>query len=447
MLYFNFKTPLVSDDYDYLYIFNGTLEDSTHRVESISDIFVSLKDHYKWFNGRLVDHFFVQLMMLCGKGVFNVINSVFYLLLGAVIYFLANGREKPRLGLFVFIEFLLFFFPSVWGETFLWLAGSCNYLWSALIALSYLLVFRMRLDSDSPKRGVAAAVPMFLFGFLAGWTNENLAPAVIASSVLFLILFKLCKIKLPVWGFTGLAGNILGFLPLINYSIVSLKNDNTSSLSFLSGFAGKLYPITVSFLKESAVLSAVCVILFFTACSFISFKSRKTGIIFIFTVFSFISLYICAAAKAYESRNFFFSQIALIVSAAVAASGIDYSVPALRKAAVGAFCIMFTAAVPGILNAYFEIKTFDALWNSRVQYIEQQKQIGNKELVFEIFEPEDRHCAVYKLRDIVRQAEGWPNISMAKYYGVEKIYGYKASDKSVFESIDSNEKIKQTIIN
>ena len=71
MLVLNFLTPMVSDDYAYCFSFVDW-----ERIESVGEIFPSMKMHREYANGRIVAHFFAQLFLLLPKAIFNVINAL-----------------------------------------------------------------------------------------------------------------------------------------------------------------------------------------------------------------------------------------------------------------------------------------------------------------------------------------------------------------------------------
>ena len=56
---------------------------------------------------------------------------------------------------------------------------------------------------------------------------------------------------------------------------------------------------------------------------------------------------------------------------------------------------------------------------------------------FQICYSENRHNALCDLRDMVREADGWPNQTLAKYYGVRSIKGYKEEDRIVLAAVEA----------
>lgn len=59
MLYCNIKTPMLIDDYSYLYSF-----DDWSRIENVFQIFPSMAAHRLSMNGRVVAHFFLQFFLM-----------------------------------------------------------------------------------------------------------------------------------------------------------------------------------------------------------------------------------------------------------------------------------------------------------------------------------------------------------------------------------------------
>ena len=122
ILALNLLTLLLADDYRYAFSFA-----TGERLKNVVDIFPSLAAHAVSINGRLVPHFFVQLFTLLPRQVFSVVNTVVFLLLIAGMYRLSQ-KEEQNWKLLVLIFGGMFLLPPVFGQSFLWLAGSVNYL-------------------------------------------------------------------------------------------------------------------------------------------------------------------------------------------------------------------------------------------------------------------------------------------------------------------------------
>lgn len=165
MFLLNFFTPLFCDDWHYVFSF-GTQT----RIQSIQDVIVSQWHHYFGFNGRFVVHCFVQLFDgILGKGVFNVINALMFALLLCAMARLAVRKRYEYYYPVISLAFILLFFliPGFKYE-FLWLSGSCNYLWVA-VALSFFIYL---LEADDERFPSWSPLPLLLFGVVCGWSNE-----------------------------------------------------------------------------------------------------------------------------------------------------------------------------------------------------------------------------------------------------------------------------------
>ena len=182
-LLFNHWTPYASDDYSYMFNFSDG-----SRITSLGQIFQSLTEHYMHYgNGRIISHFFVMLFLIGSKSVFNIVNAVFFVLFVISIYKVTSRNKKFSLLLFFAIPTLLWLYMPAYGQIFLWLDGSINYMWSYLFALTYLFVYigliRNRILLDKKWKMILFCIFTFLFGNY----SEN-----VSFSVIFIGFILLC---------------------------------------------------------------------------------------------------------------------------------------------------------------------------------------------------------------------------------------------------------------
>lgn len=212
---FNYLTPLAADDYWYTNSFA-----TGERIKSVKDIFQSLYAHYFQMNGRMVTHFLAHLFLMFDKQVFNLVNTVSFLLLGLLMGwhsgFLRGKKRAIRLGL---IYAMLYWIIPAFAEDFLWVDGASNYLYGILIILIYLIPFRKLLEESYVQkpplflRECILALGNLVFGIIAGATNENTGAAIICVSALMMGIHKfLYHRSLRAWMLTGWVGNVAGFL-------------------------------------------------------------------------------------------------------------------------------------------------------------------------------------------------------------------------------------------
>mgnify|MGYP007060492724 CR=1 FL=1 len=194
---FNLQTALIADDYNYRFIF-GT---ANQRVEHIFDIIESMRAHYHTMNGRLILHSLTQLFLLWGKPVFNVVNTVGYLLFTGLIYWHCKGTGRHSPALYFGVHLMVWFFIPVYGQTMLWVDGSANYMWGSILRLAALLPLRLHVQAARPAAGswwwLLLSIPA---GVIAGWTNENSGAAFLVIVGLFLLYNRANKGRIPPVG-------------------------------------------------------------------------------------------------------------------------------------------------------------------------------------------------------------------------------------------------------
>ncbi|MBQ7674350.1 MAG: hypothetical protein IJT36_07550 [Alphaproteobacteria bacterium] len=229
MLGLNFLTPLYyGDDLVYAFIWpnqfiNIPLPENVVRINSIQDILVSQWRHYFTGNGRTIAHLFVQFFVWQGKWLFNVFNSLVFVILILQIHWISDAGKislkKLRADSICWIFFILWMCNAGFYEVYLWLAGACNYLWSLVILLFFLLpfiqnYFQIEQIESCCLHLAGAQYCFFLLGVCAGWGNEN----TICWILLFLgfRLFQLYKShKLEKWMLWGYLGLFSGYVFLI----------------------------------------------------------------------------------------------------------------------------------------------------------------------------------------------------------------------------------------
>ena len=129
----NYFTPLASDDWNYVFIY-GTND----KIHTLWDVIKSQYFHYFEMNGRITAHMITQTADgIFGKGVFNIANTLTFM---AFLYLIglnvAPDRKVPtKILLTAFV--LTFLLIPEFNMAFLWLSGSCNYLWSATLILLF----------------------------------------------------------------------------------------------------------------------------------------------------------------------------------------------------------------------------------------------------------------------------------------------------------------------
>ena len=194
----NLLSPEFHDDFVYKFMLVNGSVDYSRPVNSLADVFRSQWEHYFVANGRSVVHVLVQVFTgLLGKQIFNVLSAIVFAIFVYLLQYNVTRHLRGK-GFFAvtFTLFLVLLLP-LFKDTFLWMTGSVNYLWSGTAVLLFLSIYESRghlLIKDS--RVVVWMLPLALF---MGWTHEGLSlPLAVSLLVLNLLDFKRSR---HTWGF------------------------------------------------------------------------------------------------------------------------------------------------------------------------------------------------------------------------------------------------------
>ena len=207
----NLLLPMIADDYSYAFIWDGehygNLMDNIgprERIDSFRDIIVSQWSHYFTWGGRTPAITCVQLFAWVGKGWFNVANTIAFISLMLVLYWLAIGRVVSpgrHKGVFLWVMLCMHFGVIDYPSTMLWMTGTCVYLWTGLWeCLFLLLVLR-----GKRVNGLLIAV----MGLLAGWSEE--AGSIVTVMLTAFFLYRAWREhRLQRWMVVGFAALLTG---------------------------------------------------------------------------------------------------------------------------------------------------------------------------------------------------------------------------------------------
>lgn len=199
----NLYSPLFCDDWHYCFIF-GT----TTPITSIGDIFVSQYHHYFEFNGRVVPHLFVQFFDgIAGKGWFNVVNTVMFLLFLHLIVTEATKDKNCYYKILTLATAAIIILYPGFKFAFLWMSGACNYLWTGVFLLSFHRLLRKETETKLYMYPL-----LFFFGLFCGWTHEGLVIGLCAS---YMAYFSINRKKLTPLRIALLSGFCVGVLMMI----------------------------------------------------------------------------------------------------------------------------------------------------------------------------------------------------------------------------------------
>lgn len=200
--------PFMMDDLWY-----ATMLSDDTPIASFSDIVKSQIWHYLNWGGRSMTHGILQLTLLAGEPVADVLNIGFTLLLGWTICLVAGHRRFPA---FFAAMALPLGLNANWRMSMFWQAGAANYLYITVFILGFAHCYLRELPEegeDVPKALPGITLWILPLGILAGWSNENMGPAVWILSLAVILMGRKEGHRTKPWMILGnlacLAGSIL----------------------------------------------------------------------------------------------------------------------------------------------------------------------------------------------------------------------------------------------
>lgn len=417
MLFLNNNTPLIADDYVYTFIF-GT----SKTVMNISDIVTSQTSYYLTWGGRIVAETLTQLFMFWEKTAFNLANSICYIVFILAIYFNAVGK-KISATLLLLVTILVWFFIPMFGQTVMWLTGSCNYLWCGTIILLAILPFRLFEEQQTKTlKSIWFSIVMSPLFFLSGVTNENTAGGMILIMLMFCLLYFKRKIKLPPFLYTGLFFSICGFLCMIFAPGNLLRVDNESAIAEVTMMVGSNPFITrLSYFAYNLYALMPLIVLVTIAFVFLNREKEKKEIVifWIFVLSAIAAMVVMLAPPKFPPRAMFGLASFLIIAVVFAFSQLRLSQKKIKEILLIPACFILLYYVMSLGYVGMDAITVNKHYETRIGIIKENKN----EVYIQVpaIIPLTSHNGMYGLKDVQIDPNHWVNRALADYYGVSNI--------------------------
>ena len=202
------RVPFMMDD-----IWYSTMLSEDTPIRTLGDIVKSQIWHYKNWGGRSMTHGILQLTLLTGEQVADILNIIFTLLLAGSICLVA--RQK-HLGAFFGATAMVLGLNANWKMSMFWQAGAANYLYITVFILLFVFCYLREVGEDTTVSPLPGIVFWILpLGILAGWSNENMGPAVWLLSVAVILTTAKKKSRIPCWMLVGSVSALLGSIMVI----------------------------------------------------------------------------------------------------------------------------------------------------------------------------------------------------------------------------------------
>ena len=358
MIYaYNLLTPYLSDDYAYLI--------DVRKATSLWDLVKQQYGEYLSNSGRVIGQFNVRLSLYGSKQIFNVVNSGMFLALLLLIY--QNVRRKKKHDIFVLLLTITFLwkFTVDFGQTMLWICGSCNYLWGSVIILAFFTLYRHFLEREEAVRHQGTlALLLFLFGIAAGWCNENTSGGGLLLVLMYSLNFWWEKRKekqkgiypFMIAGVTGMCLGILGMIaaPGVRKRSATMSEDQYTGLV---GLLSRIYKTTVSVRELFFALLVVITILFVILVLQKKLKTWtqiRTNDSVLFAVAFVATSYVLALIPTPQNRAFFGAGVFLMTACIQGIVDIredETVISAIKYSLVSILCLwLFFTYVENLVN-------------------------------------------------------------------------------------------------
>lgn len=423
----NYYTPLMTDDYSYSFIW-GT--DS--KLTSFAEIIPSMYAHYSILGGRIVTQTLSQVFLLTGKPAFNLINTVaFMFMCGVMSYYISIGRIKCKV-VYILAYIVLFLVTPAFGESFLWLDGSCVYEYSVILMLLLIIPYSRKENRVTPVSMVLLTIWQFLMGFIACDTVENVGAAVVVMTlcaVIYGIAFKSDKLPFMV---SGLFGSALGCLFLISSPGTQMRLVNAGGVSLAGIFKNAIF-ITINLVQHFwailLVLSLTIVVAWKDSETketanqkYVTLLMKEYSIEVVCAMGFLASVYAMILSPQFPNRAWTCPTVLLIVltlrmilRAAEVMKGIfRIELKVVTAVLLAAFLCTWVNAYWGLKNTYYESVY-------REERIYSSINNGKREIELVPIRGYSKYSCFSSGGDLAYNSEEWPNTAIARYYGLDKI--------------------------
>ena len=357
-------------------------------------------------------HVFTQLFLYLGKDVFNVANTAMFMLLLLEIYAIARPSGRRFCWSILLLAYLaLITMLPFFGTVFLWLTGSCIYLFGTVLALLPLLIVRSMHENGFFARGRISALMCLPLGLLSGWTNENTACGMLALTLVLLAGEYMSRKKHVLPMALLAAGQCIGTALLLlapgNAARASVYAYDSMLLELLRRFVvttayGMIYlgiplalVLVLSAMEKKPVRHAQALALIFAAG---------------------MSVYAMVGSPELSDRTYTGPFVLVLSALLMLVADAQLGHEKLDAARLAALPLVLVFTIYTGYHAVKDVRAYAEHWNTEVAVIQQAYLEGAEQAEIESIDSVSRFTMDIALSD---QADQWPNSTISKYYGID----------------------------
>lgn len=419
----NYLTPYIADDYANL---SGTVWGTEQALTTFSGLIRSACNFYCSWGGRMEGYIFAKLLLYFPPMIADLLNTLCYMSATLFIYLICKGEHRHSLPLYLGIHILLWICVPDYGQVMFWICGSANYLWTSVIVLSLIYLYRRYSVSEGKLfHSRIYSIPTFLLGFSAGLAMENMSAGMLVILTLYLITFwkHHVGIQLPI--LTSYLGSLTGFAFLVFAPGNQARSDAEIKLSVLFKFVIISYYWVICV----GILCILWLVFCILSMNILPETSKRTVLeSLLYLCGAAASAYCMMAAPSSPERTWYIVCVYAVISVGLLYSSLEqYQTACIRKAVrtitAGAMVILSVSMADTMISS-FEILTQT---KEREAYILTQKELGNLDIYTPVISHQyplrAKHDALTGLSDITSDPEYWINQAVADYYDVNSITG------------------------
>lgn len=411
-------TGYTADDFLYHFIFKGEWpSEHPQAIQNVIDLVASMITHTASWNGRFVAHTLVQIFMQFPKLFFNLANTFVFLILGILINLFITPRFKLINFIYLGITYwAMFLFLPDFGRAVLWLSGSFNYLWVAVLYLLYLLPLRWQYV---PKHLARFTILMTGLGLLVGATNENVAPVILIAGYGYYTFSKKAPVKKYIY--PSLFALLYGFLILITHN----KGESAAE----KGQIFQIKNLLIHTVKLEGILLAVLLLVLLILCA--NYKKLSWQIngdmvtIVGFTGMGLISIGALILSPQIPARTFFGSTLFFMIAILTSFKLINQLWSQTWLISILMFVILAGTSLTRYTHIYPQLLDNYRSFYSEQQIIIQSKHQGNLDPQVPEMSKATTSYSAYKGTAYLEIGDNstalWENTWMAQYYGVHQV--------------------------
>lgn len=411
--------PLYADDWGYIYHGQSFGEASVSICEK-------LYNQYFTWGGRMVVHAIAHLLSWIGLGLSDLVNSFAFVFYIYVVYRISNKGNSINPMLLLLLGIFLWLIIPAFNSTVLWLVGAANYMWGALIVTLFLSVYYFYYIGAWRKISPLYVVLFFIAGIVSGWTNENLFAAQVFFIVCVFFLLRRDNISIPVWMVSGLVGVCIGGLLMIaapgNYirSQVVVEGLGLADKSIIEQILYRVMKVGYRYVVYVLPVVIVYFIVFrFYRKQNASVKGNKTlcGSLLFFASGN-VACFAMMASYIFPPRAIFGIITFIAIAIGILYANLKMDIANRKRVRIIVLSVLLILFIANYGFDYKNIHYLSDEFAKREQYMNEQKQLGNRNITFE---GEIALPSKYDFEDLSDEASHWLNLGYSKYYGIDSV--------------------------